>query len=64
MTSVRLPERKWVTHLLFPLVKVDSHELIICEATLGESQADTVRVGRAASAVQGKSWRHFRGKYF
>ena len=47
------------THLLFSFLEVEKHEFIIREATFGESQADTVGVGRTASAVQCKSW-HFR----
>jgi hypothetical protein len=50
---------KWVTHLLLPLLKVEKHEFVIRKATFGESQADTIVVGRTSRAKQSESW-HFR----
>lgn len=52
-------KEKWFIHLLFSFLQVDNHEFVIREATLGESQADAVRVGRAATAVQSESRGHF-----
>jgi hypothetical protein len=49
-----------VAHLLFALCQVKHNGVKISEATLRESQADTVSVGRATAAVESKSW-HFRG---
>ena len=40
-----------VTHLLLPLLQVEKHEVIICKITFGESQADTISIGRPARAI-------------
>jgi len=44
-------KRKRVTHLLLPFLKVEKHEFVIRKATFGESQADTIGVGRTARAI-------------
>lgn len=45
-------------YLLLPFLKVENDEFVVRKATLGESQADTIGVGRTASAIQSKG-RHF-----
>lgn len=55
---------KRIIHLLLPLLKVENDEFVIRKTTFGESQADTIGVGRTASAIQSKR-RHFGGvQYF
>ncbi len=48
------------TYLLLSLLQVEKHELVVCEATFGEREADAVGVGRAARAIESESW-HFGG---
>ena len=48
--ALALLERQ-VTHLLLPFLKVERHHVIVRKATFGESQADTVGIGRATSAI-------------
>lgn len=42
------------THLLLSFLKVEQYELVIRKATLGESQSDTIGVGRTTRAVESK----------
>lgn len=46
------------TYLLLSFLQVEKHELVVREATFGESEADTVGVGRAARPIESESW-HF-----
>ena len=52
-------QRERATHLLLPFLKVDKNEFVVRKAPFGESQADTIGVGRPVRAIQSKSW-HFR----
>jgi hypothetical protein len=56
--SDRIPKERHVTHLLLALRQVEYDSFEIREATLSESQPNTVSVGGAPAAVQDESW-HF-----
>lgn len=45
-------------YLLLSFAQVQMDDFVVSEATLSQSQTDTIRIGRAASAVDGESWRH------
>jgi hypothetical protein len=45
-----------ISHLLFAFCQVEHNKLKVREATLGESQADTVGISRTATAVESESW--------
>src|SRR5699024_9093945 len=44
--------RTQLTDLLLTLSQIENHKLVVRETTFGERQADAVRVGRPAGAIQ------------
>lgn len=41
-----------MTNLLLAFTKIYHYELEVCEASIGESQADAIAIARAAGAIE------------
>lgn len=52
----KIDRNSYATHLLLALVKIEKHEFVVGETSLGKCEAYTISVGGASGAVECESW--------